>query len=325
MDRESEMKDVHLHFTGSLSQDYVFQQLKDKNPNFLKQYSVQNGNDLGILFRNMFSDNYKINQQIFNTIYTLVQSVTKPSKGDNIRETYRVATHNLTMNLIRHGITDYTIISGPDIDINNTYERFLGMIMGFEDTEKTYKNSHGQISITFIRNDKGILKNYSIPLLQDICKLLCEEPFKSRCVGFDISGYEYPNEELLKSNLNTLSEIIEAKRSHNLQTTIGLHAGEIITDTSADFLYDDYFIKLSDLKIDNIGHGTYLWSKPRKQNILKMFAGKTRFDICPISNELLTPITNIQNHIENLQKCGIEYTFNRDDPLIFNNWQIHQR
>ena len=325
MDRESKMKDVHLHFTGSLSQDYVFQQLKDKNPNFLKQYSVQNGNDLGILFRNMFSDNYKINQQIFNTIYTLVQSVTKPSKNDNIRETYRIATHNLTMNLIRHGITDYTIISGPDVDINNTYERFLGMIMGFEDTKKTYKNSHGQILITFIRNDKGILKNYSIPLLQDICKLLCEEPFKSRCVGFDISGYEYPNTELLNSNLNTLSEIIEAKRSHNLQKTIGLHAGEIITGTAVDSLYDDYFIKLSKLKIDNIGHGTYLWSNTRNKNLLKMFAGKTRFDICPVSNELLTPIKNVQKYIHNLKESGIEYTSNLDDPLIFNNWQIHQR
>lgn len=319
------MKDVHLHFTGSLSQDYVFQQLKDKNPNFLKQYSVQNGNDLGILFRNMFSDDYKANQRVFNIIYTLVQSVTKPSKGDNIRETYRVATHNLTMNLIRHGITDYTIISGPDIDINNTHERFLGMIEGFEDTETTYKNATGKILMTFIRNDKGTLKNYSVSLLNDICTMLHNEPFKSRCVGFDISGYEYPDKELLNSNLDVLSEIIETKQSHNLKTTVGLHAGEIITGTPADSLYDGYFIKLSKLKIDNIGHGTYLWSNTMNQNILKMFTGKTRFDICPVSNELLTPITNVYKHVHNLKEHGIEYTLNRDDPLIFNNWLMYQR
>lgn len=320
------MKDVHLHFTGSLSPDYVYQQLKAKKTNFLEQYSVQSGDALGALFTSMFSDNYKTNQQVFNTIYKLVQSVTKPSKDDNIRETYRIATHHLTMNLLRHGITEYTIISGPDIDINNTYERFLGMIEGFENTEATHKKAAGKILMTFIRNDTGMLKNYSISLLQDICKMLCKEPFKSRCIGFDISGHEYPNKKLLSSNLNILSEMIEAKHSHNLHTTVGLHAGEIITETSADSLYDDYFIKLSKLEIDNIGHGTYLWSNTKKQHILKMFAGKTRFDICPVSNELLTPIKNVHKYINNLKEYGIEYTLNLDDPLIFNNWRtINQR
>ena len=137
------MKDVHLHFTGSLSPDYVYQQLRTKKPTFLDQHSVKTGNELSVLFRNMFSNDYKANQHIFNSIYALIQSVTKPTPYDNIRETYRFATHRLTINLIQHGITNYTIIAGPGIDINNTYERFLGMIEGFKDTEKIYKTANG--------------------------------------------------------------------------------------------------------------------------------------------------------------------------------------
>ena len=325
MDRQGKMKDVHLHFTGSLSPDYVYQQLKKKNAAFLNSYDIQSSGELGRVFGGMFTDDYKKNNMVFQNIYTLIQSVTKPYDAKNVRYTYRNATHSLTMNLLNHGITEYTIISGPDNDINGTYERYLGMIEGFQDTEEKHKNAKGQIVITFIRNSEGILKNYSVSLLHDICQMLLEEPFKSRCVGFDISGYEYPRQDLLDSNLEVLSEITDAKNSYNLKTTIGLHAGEIITGTVNDNLYADYFTNLASMNLDNIGHGTYLWSNQHCQNILKLFAGKTRFDICPTSNKFLTPVSNVFKYLSVLKENGIQYTLNRDDPLIFNDWRGYQR
>lgn len=317
------MKDVHLHFTGSLSPSYVFVRLKEKGHSFLKKHSVDSPNALSATFRSLFTDNYNINQNLFNDIYSLIQSVTKPNSKADVYHTYRLATYEMALNLSRHGITNYTIIAGPAGNIDNTYARYLGMIHGFEDAERLYKNLYGQICITFIRDGSGNLKNYSYNLLTDICRLLQAEPFKSRCVGVDISGYEYPEESLLNSNLHVLESVIEAKKSFNLNITVGLHAGEIITNTTRDAIYDDYFIKLSKLRLDNIGHGTYLWSDPGRQKILKLFSQYTRFDVCPVSNSLMTPIQNVYRCLQNLNVCGVAYSLNRDDPLIFNNW--HQR
>ena len=326
MDRQSKMKDVHLHFTGSLSPDYVYNLLKLRNPDFINRYSFQFAKDLSATLRGMFTNDYKFNQKIFNNVYSLIQSATKPANYEETYNTYKVASYQLSLNLLRFGISDYTIIAGPDININKTYARYLGMIHGFEEAEKLYKTASGKICITFIHDNNGVLKNYSYNTLKDICALLQQEPFKSRCTCFDISGYEFPNEELLNSNLNVLSEILETKKAYGLSVSVGLHAGEIITGTQQDYLYDDYFIKLSELKLDNIGHGTYLWMSPNHQKILKLFAGTTRFDICPESNELLTPVKNAYSCFDNLKKCGIEFTLNRDDPLIFNNWlSSHQR
>lgn len=319
------MKDFHLHFTGSLSPDYVYNLIKNKQPNFLNKYSIQSATDLSTALRNIFTNDYKLNQKIFNDIYSLVQSVTKPADYKEIYNIYKSASHQLSLNLVKYGISNYTIIAGPDIDADKTYARYLGMIHGFEETEKLHKTASGKICITFIRNNNGILKNYSYDTLKDICILLQQEPFKSRCTGFDISGYEYPSEQLLNSNLNVLSEILEAQKTYGIDTSVGLHAGEIITGTQQDCMYDDYFIKLSKLKLDNIGHGTYLWMSPKHRKILRLFAGTTRFDICPTSNKILTPVKNIDACLDNLKDCGIEFTLNRDDPLIFNNWKSYQR
>ncbi len=317
------MKDMHLHFTGSLSPNYVFARLKENGHPFLKKYLVGSPNALSATFRNLFTDDYNINQIVFNDIYSLIQSVTKPSSETDVYHTYRLATYEMALNLSRQGVTNYTIIAGPAGNIDNTYARYLGMIHGFEEAEKQYKKLYGQICITFIRDSGGKLKNYSYNLLTDICRLLQTEPFKSRCIGFDISGYEYPDENLLNSNLHVLESILDAKKSFSPNTTVGLHAGEIITNTARDAIYDDYFIKLSRLRLDNIGHGTYLWAVPDHQKILKLFSKHTRFDICPVSNSLLTPVQNIYSCLQNLGACGVAYTLNRDDPLIFNNW--HQR
>lgn len=317
------MIDKHLHFTGSLSPTYVYRKLHESNHAFLDKYSIVSPGDLSNAFVRMFGNDYKLNQQMFHKMYSLVQSVTKPKDSRETYQTYRLATYELACNLSQLGLLEYTIIAGPDLSIDNTYARYLGMIHGFEDTEKLYKTSNGKICITFIRTQSGEFKNYSYKLLQDICKLLQQEPFKSRCTGFDISGHEYPDKNMLESTLDTLSEIIEVKKSFGLFTSVGLHAGETITGTPQDELYDDYFIKLAQLQLDNIGHGTYLWSTNGKRSILKQFAGRTRFDICPESNALLTTVKDMTNCFDVLKKCGVEYTKNRDDPLFFNNW--HQR
>ena len=75
MDRQSKMKDVHLHFTGSLSPDYVYNLLRFRNPDFINGYSVQSAKDLSATLRGMFTNDYKFNQKIFNDIYIFTDTI----------------------------------------------------------------------------------------------------------------------------------------------------------------------------------------------------------------------------------------------------------
>ena len=83
MDRKSKMKDVHLHFTGSLSPDYVYNLLKLRNPDFINKYSIQSATDLSAALRGMFTNDYKLNQKIF--IYLCIK-ILKKSKFYNIKK-----------------------------------------------------------------------------------------------------------------------------------------------------------------------------------------------------------------------------------------------
>ena len=78
------MIDKHLHFTGSLSPTYVYRKIQESNQAFLDKYSILSPDDLSYTFVSMFGNDYKLNQQKFNEMYSLVQSVTKPKNTNEI-------------------------------------------------------------------------------------------------------------------------------------------------------------------------------------------------------------------------------------------------
>lgn len=318
LDRQSKMIDLHLHYTGSMPRQYVFHKLITSEPKILYSNNIKSLKDFNDWIYSKFTNDYTQNQKAFNEIYNLFQKATKPN--NSIRETYKKDTYTLSMWLNSYSIKKYNIIAGPCNSINATYDRLLGMIEGFEAAEKENKNSFGKITITFIRNKNGDITNCHKEQINDICKILQDPYFKKRCSGFDISGYEYPDTALLDKSLELLKYIQEISKQNNLAINTGLHAGEILTNTLEDEIYNDFFIKLLKLKPNNIGHGTFLWSNPNKENILKNFSYGCRFDICPCSNKILTPIQNPYIHLKRLKQLKIQYCLCRDDPSIFNNW-----
>ena len=314
------MKDWHLHYTGSLPRDFILANLKQKNPNFLRENNIPHLIDFERFIDDKFSNDYKKNKVAFDEIYALFQSVTKPTSDTEILSTYAAGAYEIAKTAVQNSLAEWIMISGPYTDINRTHDRYLGMIKGFERAEKELGDGFGKITITFIRDNTEKIKNFSLPLFDDIFAMLQQKPFANRIAGFDISGYEYPEPKLLQENIEILNQIIERKKHFKINLDIGLHAGETITGTPVDALYDDYFRKLARLDIQRIGHGTYLWLN-HKTELLKLFAGKCVFDICPTSNRLLTPLgNNLDNMTDELKSLGVEFTLNRDDPSIFGNW-----
>ncbi len=315
------MIDTHLHYTGSMPRQYVFDRLGLYASDFLIENNINNFDVFCKWIDSRFSDDYVSNRHAFNEVYKVFQLATKVAPSGNIRANYINGAYALSKCLNNIGIHKYTIIAGPCHNIDDTYNRILGMIEGFEKAEKELGYGFGRINLTFIRNDSGGISNCPIGQLADICKILQDPYFTTRCVGFDISGYEYPEEKILKSTLELFKYIKNTSREYGLNMSIGLHAGETITNTPQDAAYDDFFYNLAKLRPDNIGHGTYLWSDTKNDNLLKEFKYGCRFDICPHSNQLLTPIKNATVYLEKLQNIGIQYQLCRDDPAIFNNWR----
>jgi adenosine deaminase len=320
MDWEAKMIDNHLHYTGSLPRDYILAHLQERSPDFLKNNNIVNVSDFNNYIDSKFGTDYVKNRVEFDKIYTLFQSVTKPNDKNDILTTYESGAYQIAKTAIQNGLSEYKIISGPVLDIDKTHERYLGMIYGFEKAEKEFRCGYGKIIITFIRGANGKFKNYSDEILDYLFEIIKTSSFCERICGFDISGYEYPNKELFAENIEILNRIIDKRKQFGLDIDIGLHAGEIITNTNANVLYDDYFQKLANVDIQRIGHGTYLWYN-NKTDILSKFAGKCIFDLCPTSNKVLTPVKEIP--IKLFKSLGIKFTLNRDDPSIFGNWTAH--
>ena len=105
------MIDKHLHFTGSLSPIYVYRKLQESHQAFLDKYSILSPDGLSDTFVSMFGNDYKLNQQKFNEMYSLVQSVTKPKNTNEIYQTYRLATRELALNLVHLGISESVLFS----------------------------------------------------------------------------------------------------------------------------------------------------------------------------------------------------------------------
>ncbi|MDR0967694.1 MAG: hypothetical protein LBL75_02585 [Rickettsiales bacterium] len=312
------MIDYHLHYTGSLPHSYVFHNLTIQKPEFLVNNNINSAADLSVWINRQFSKNYIQNRVVFNKIYELFQSVSKPKDEASIVDTYKNGTYEIANCVANNGIKKYAIVAGPTTEIKTTIDRYVGIIHGFKKSEIKYANIFGKIIITFIHGNDGKFKNLSDKLLCDIFDCIKNGTFANRIFGFDISGYEYPDKELLSDNINLIKKIININDKFGLNLDIGLHAGEIITTTQDDRNYDDYFTELSKLNINTIRHGTYLWHN-NKRNILQKFAGRTTFDLSSKSSVLLTPAKTIPLNLFN--ELGIDYRLGRDDPSILNNWQ----
>ncbi len=321
------MRDYHIHFTGSLPREYIFAKFleynkKDDLP--LNMQEIKTYTQFLDKLNNSFSRDYQYNKIKFFEIYELFQKITKPRTAEEYAAAYSDGCFEICKNFVNNGISNFDIISGPCTTIDLTYSRLKNMIKGIERAEELFnKKVSARIRLTFIRNSAGLIKNYSVPLLKDIFELLKEPYFSKRIIGFDISGEEKPIKSYFEENCSIIENIRELNRKIGTHFEIGIHAGENISNTPEDEEYFLLFRKLLTLDITRICHGTFLWLNidEEKKDLLRAFADKkVIFDICPKANLLLTPLKSYaQIPTSFFKEIGLPYTFNRDNPSIFDN------
>ena len=324
------MRDYHIHYTGALPISYIYAKYMGypHKQNFPLGFgNISSCEAFKQKIENCFSDDYKQNKQNFFEIYKIFQELTKPKKQEEFQKIYSEGCYEICKNLLTHQVHEFDLIAGPCQTIDLTYARLKGMIDGICSAENTLsKNLSVRIRLTFIRNRQGKIKNFSSKLLADIFELLKDPFFSNKVIGFDLSGEEQPIISYFDENCSIIKEISEQNKINNKHFEISIHAGENITNETNNDLYFNLFEKLTTMNINRISHGTFLWldDNPEKRALLKKFAlQKVIFDICPTANKKLTPLRDkTQIPLNLFKQIGLQYTFNRDNPSIFNNWLI---
>lgn len=321
------MRDFHVHYTGSLPLSYIydcFLRREEKKDLPIALDDVSSCTDFKTKLSGLFSSDYKKNKEAFFKIYELFQALTKPKKTEDYFSSYQTGCLKICEHFAKNNISEFDLIAGPCATIDLTSLRLKGMIDGIRLAEQNMQQKiDARIRLTFIRNDNRVMKNFSEGLLKDIFYLLKDPYFSNRVVGFDLSGQEKPLKEFFDENCDILQKIIEQNNINGTHYEIGLHAGENINYLPEDDAYFYLFERLKKLNITRIGHGSFLWQdmNERKEKLLQDFAKRgVVFDICPTANMCLTPLkSGDQIPTDYFKKIGLKYTFNRDNPSIFNN------
>lgn len=346
--------DNHAHFTGSLPLKFIWNELK-KNCNSIEDDKVwskifsnithkefinlkdSDKNSFYLEFSNgitrFFDEKPKKNIVNFFMLYSFVQSFTKSSKTKESRDLYINGTCEITKKYFLEGVERFELIAGASKRKEKTLDRIDAMCKGFEAAERILnKKSIGKIRITFIRNDKKRIKNFSNETLSEIMRSIEKNKmYEERISGFDFSGEEAPND--FATTCGIIKEIEKynkyRRKNKKKELLVSVHAGENLFDFDA-VDYIDFFYKLVKLPINAICHGTFLWIPKnliqieRKEDLernllLKEISKKNiKLEICPTANVLLTPVQEYQNiNLRLLVNKGVNYTLNTDNKTIF--------
>ena len=323
------MRDFHVHYTGSLPLPYIYERFSaytDKSKIPAEFREITSYDEFRYKVWNYFSADYVKNRDKFFEIYCLFQHLTKPQQMPEF-SLYKTGCLEICKNFAVHNLYAFDIIAGPCSTIDLTYFRLRAMIEGIKEAQQVLRHKQDvRIRLTFIRNQRGIVKNFSDTLLDDIFLLLKDPFFARKIIGFDISGEEKPFRKFFDENCSIIEKIDDKNRIHKTNYEIGIHAGENINFSEEDDEYYYLFNRLANLNINRICHGTFLWFNinEQKKELLHNFARrKVIFDICPTANLYLTPLNNInQIPLNYFKKINLRYTLNRDNPTIFNNLNI---
>lgn len=124
-----------------------------------------------------------------------------------------------------------------------------------------------------------------------------------------IVGYDLVGEDKVGS-LERYVNKIQALKSIDVSLTPYFHAGE------TDDINNDGIVKTYELGCKRIGHGTNLENYP---HLFEKFKNdKICLEVCPISNQILKLVPNIELHpAYKYFKQGIPIVIGSDDPFMF--------
>lgn len=311
--------DGHCHYTGSLSDDFF--QPKNDNAEYLLHLTSKK--------------NWYENYNKYFEIYNKRQKLCKYTTPETTKESYRLGAIDIASSYFKEGVSQFQLRVGPKLNIVETKNRLTSMNEGFNFIENKYKlNNFAKIILTFIQDKEGHFTNYSDEVLDYLFKEIYDrKELTQRVVGFDFSGPEYSRDwKSIQAIIKKINEFNASLKSNNrISLEVMAHAGELIDLKKYEETFEQ-IIKLIDLKINRISHGTVLWIPSvyvDEQNyekierdqtkILKLISSsKTVLEICPSGNFLLSPMESInQIPLNKFDKLGVFFTINTDSKGIY--------
>lgn len=280
--------------------------------------------------KKVFDDNsdYTFNYEIFFKLYKFIQNITKPKKDQEIKSSYRQGAGAMISYLSDSGVSSFDVFAGPLLDQEKTKLRLEGLIQGFKDNQRL--PIKGLIRLTFISTKSGYI-NLSIKSLEKLLDfIISDKEIADYISGFDFSGNESTN------NINTICSTVnrlfdfnkECYSRYKRRLKISVHAGENFIDISPE-KYLEFFDKLTDLPIDSIGHGVFLWipsnflgypqrvNEHRQRLLKKIIKRNIELEICPTSNVLFSPLGSYKDIPFNFFKeIDLKYSINTDNMAI---------
>lgn len=323
-------QDFHCHYSGSLSWEYIYGCMMAKGvklitfAEFVKNYKVKwSGLD------------WKYNYRKFFELYKQIQKLTKSDVSEEQYDLYRSGAKDIALNYFKDEVDRFQLRIGPRFDFGETKNRIDALINGFESVESKFHNKHGYLVLTLIQDENGKFTNINDHTFEKIFALFSKKKYSDRIVGFDFSGPEINRDfDTTFKYIKLINDYnrLQFKKNVDSKVEVMVHAGEYV-DLENPWLSLDNIMKLLDLNIDRLSHGTTCWidtiffdSSIRKsvmdyQNAILKRVGrdKTILEICPTANILMSPLLSIGRiGKERFEENHIRYTISTDNKTIFN-------
>lgn len=275
------MIDCHVHFSGSIPTEFVWQTIKDKNWTYLAnnhqqviqaiKYNGQHGFD-GFLHCFKIYDEIIWDEQL---ITQSIQAVSNKIKNDGIQFTWM----DFSINKYLH------TLNWHKIDIIKHFHNCF--------------NTHLPNQIALVLS----IKMESLEATRKQYLNLIDTPDVRECVaGIDLVGDEaYFDHEFYKPYL---------KKWYEHGKMVRIHAGEVGR-------IDNVRKTIENLTITNIAHGIDITND---ENLMALAKRKNiQFDLALTSNLLIRKDLTTHNHpLYKMMEHGLNCTISSDDPVIFN-------
>lgn len=350
---------THNHIDGSLPLDFLRKKIAEhpQIPDSLlaswqKIFAVdhqtittqQYSEKIKATFTSDSQENLKTLFALYSLLRKLVQTRYEQEKGSIYAEGsyYYESSYAIAQELLGQDLDRFVLLIGTTNQVQQFIGSLEGVTQGFTLAEqKRGAPPTGFVRLTFSRAADGTIKNCSPDSLRQTLTFLDNDPYlRQRVDGFDFCGHENPQQleptlELLEI-LTKYNQICQQDKTRE-PYVISIHAGENCYDwTAEDHL--NALEQLLNLSWDLVGHGSFLWlpnrvlditaaeDKARRDLLVAYGQSGKRFEICPTSNMLLTPMESSQDFpLQFFIDQGFGFTVNPDDSTLFSTSYDQER
>lgn len=328
------MIDWHMHFTGSLSEDFLikcaiyekqfssFEEFVSFNPGYSRfgKLKLNTGYSKAIKSSNEFFDEYSKRQQITRSAFSSPEIL------------YECGAYDIMMTSNNAGLKGFTLLCGMRQSLKETRERIFATLRGFNNAMSLLAKQAPipRIRLTIIRDQNGQYVNFNTNTFVEILRDL--RLFSPWVVGFDISGPQVRSSEPV---LKKISVILNQERiflkNQSPPLSFSIHLGEELNLLKPEDQFQYVYELRKTQQIDTIVHGSFFWlpshlvNLPKSLNeernlLLRELAKNKVFEISPTATSIMNRVSIVKHSNlirRRLAKYNVKWRLCTDNSSIF--------